>query len=366
MKVPSTDLGKQHAGLRPELEEAFAKVLDKSAFVLGEFVERFEKEFADYCGARHAVGVNSGTSALYVALRACAVGAGDEVITSPFTFAANVEAVLLAGAVPRFADVDPETLNLDPEQVKNAFTEKSRAVIPVHLYGHSADLAPINSLARERGVAVIEDAAQANGARYKDKPVGGISDVGCFSFYPPKNLGAFGEGGMVVTNDEEIARKSKLIRHHGESSRYEHSILGFNFRMEGLQGAILSVKLKHLDRWVEKRRELAAAYRDRLEGLPISLPVELPYAYHSYNYYTIRCPERDALHEWLVDRDIACAIHYPITLHLQRVCEELGYKEGDFPVSETAAREVLSLPIFPEMTYGQLDYVAEAVRDFFG
>jgi len=365
LRVPATDLGKQHANLRPELENAFGQVLDKSAFVLGEFVERFEKEFAGYCDVQYAVGVNSGTSALYVALRACGVAAGDEVITSPFTFAANVEAILLAGATPRFVDVETETLNLDPEKLGEVLSDKTRAIMPVHLYGHPADLDPIMNLAEERGICVIEDAAQANGARYKGKRVGGIGDIGCFSFYPPKNLGAFGEGGMVVANREEVAKKAKLIRHHGDVSRYEHSLLGFNFRMEGLQGAILSVKLKHLDGWVQRRRELAAVYRERLSGLPIRLPVEQPYAYHCYNYYTIRAAERDALQQWLADNEIESAVHYPITLHLQRVCKELGYKEGDFPVSEAAAREVLSLPIFPEMTDGQLDCVAETIGSFF-
>ena len=366
MKVPATDLGKQHASLRPKLEEAFGKVLEKSAFVLGEFVERFEKEFAGYCDARYAVGVNSGTSALYVAMRACGVVSGDEVITSPFTFAANVEAILLAGAIPRFADVDPETLNLAPEKLEEVFSEKTRAVMPIHLYGHPADLDPIIGVSREHGVAVIEDAAQANGARYKGKRVGSICDVGCFSFYPAKTLGAFGEGGMVIANDEEIARKARLIRHHGDTSRYEHSLLGFNFRMEGLQGAILSVKLEHLDGWVQRRRELARAYREKLDGLPITLPVERSHAYHCYNYYTIRTPERDALQQWLADHDVESAVNYPITLHLQRVCRELGYEEGDFPISEKAAREVLSLPIFPEMTDEQLNYVAEVTREFFG
>jgi len=346
------------------LQAALKEVLDRSSFVLGEFVEEFEAAFAKYCGAEYAVGVNSGTAALYVALKACGIGPGDEVVTSPFTFVANVEAVWLAGATPRFAGVDPQTLNLDPRQVERAFTKKTRAVVPIHLYGHPADLDPVIELARERGAVVIEDAAQASGARYKGRPVGGIGDVGCFSFYPPKNLGALGEGGMVVTNDEEIARRARLIRHHGDIGRYEHVIPGFNFRMEGIQGAALSVKLKHLDSWVRRRREVAEAYNEMLAGLPLTLPAELPYAYHCYNYYTVRSPSRDSLQKYLADHGVQSAVQYPKPLHLQKVCKSMGYKEGDFPVSEEASEQVLCLPIFPEITGDQLDYVAQTVRGF--
>jgi len=347
--IPFLDLRTQYREIQDEVQEAVARVLADAAYVLGSEVEHFESEFADYCGVAHGVAVNSGTSALHLALLAAGVGPGDEVITVPFTFIATAAAVRYVGATPVFVDVDPVSLTMDPAQIEAAITPRTRALIPVHLYGHPADMDPILEIARTRGLAVIEDAAQAHGSQYKGRSAGGLGDLGCFSFYPSKNLGACGEGGIVVTSDPERAERVRLLRHWGETSKYRHDLLGFNYRMDGIQGAVLRIKLRRLERWTEMRREHAARYGKELANSGVSTPVEMPWARHVYHAYTVRSPGRDALREALADDGIQSAIHYPVPLHLQPVFSDLGHGPGAFPRAEAAAEEVLCLPMFPEL-----------------
>ena len=362
MHVPLLDLGAQYRSIREELTPALQSVLESTAFAGGPFVATFEKEFAAYCGCEQALGVSSGTSALWLALVGLGVGAGDEVITTPNTFIATAEAISFCGATPVFVDVDPETCTMDPDLLEPAITSRTKAIIPVHLYGQPADMDPILAVARRHGLLVIEDACQAHGAEYKGRKAGTLGDAGCFSFYPGKNLGAYGEAGAVVTNDAELAQKIRMLRDHGQSEKYKHAVIGWNDRMDGLQGAVLSVKLRHLDEWNDARRERAGFYDELLEDLPhIVLPREAPYARHVYHIFAVRVPNRDkflaALNHW----GIGCAIHYPVPIHLQKAYEFLGYRKGSFPVAERIAQEVLSLPMYPEMTIRQLETVADAL-----
>jgi len=359
--IPFVDLRAQYREIREEVEEAVARVLADAAYVLGSEVERFESEFADYCGAAHGVAVNSGTSALHLALLAAGVGPGDEVITSPFTFIATAAAVRYAGATPVFVDVDPLCYALDPARIEAAITPRTRALIPVHLYGHPADMDPILEIARRRALVVIEDAAQAHGSEYKGRRAGGLADFGCFSFYPTKNLGACGEGGIVVTSDPERARLVRLLRDWGQTSKYRHDLLGFNYRMDGIQGAILRIKLRRLERWTEARRAHAARYQKELAGSGVSTPVEMPWARHVYHAYTVRSGSRDSLRDALAEGGIQSGVHYPVPLHLQPVFADLGYGPGAFPHAEAAAREVLCLPIFPELPADAPERVAACI-----
>jgi len=359
--IPYIDLKTQYRSIKAEIDAAIAGVLESSQFVLGAVVAGFEKEFAAYCSNRDAIGVNSGTSALHLALLAAGVGPGDEVVTTPFTFIATVAAIQYAGATPVYVDIDPESYNLDPGKLESALTPRTKAILPVHLYGQPADMGPILDIARARKIKVIEDAAQAHGAEYNGQRAGSLAELACFSFYPGKNLGAYGEGGAVVTSNPEYAQTIRLLRNWGESRRYYHDLQGFNYRMEGMQGAILRVKLRHLERWTEARRANAAHYDDFLKDSGVATPRQMPYARHVYCVYAIRTPKRDALAEALKVADIQCGIHYPIPVHLQHAYRDSRYGEGSFPVAERIAGEVLSLPIYPELERSQIERICEIV-----
>jgi dTDP-4-amino-4,6-dideoxygalactose transaminase len=361
--IPYCDLRAQYRSIKPEIDQAVLRVLESAEFVLGSEVEAFEEDFAKYVGANHAVATNSGTSALHLALLAAGVGPGTEVITVPFTFVATTAAIVYTGATPVFVDVTPDSLTMDPAQVEAAITPRTRAILPVHLYGQPADLDPLLAIARRHGLRLIEDACQAHGSEYKRRKVGPIGDSGCFSFYPGKNLGAYGEGGLAVTNDAEQARKMRMLRDWGQEQRYQHVLKGFNYRMEGLQGSILRVKLRHLERWTELRRTHAAAYQEVLRESGLSLPVEKPYSRHVYHVFAIRVPERESLQRQLKAYGVQSGIHYPIPVHLQTAYADLGYVRGQFPESERAANEVLSLPMFPEMTRTQIDEVCGVLQE---
>jgi dTDP-4-amino-4,6-dideoxygalactose transaminase len=362
--IPFLDLQAQHAPLRSELAQAISEVIESGAFAGGPFVEAFEQDFADFCQCEHAIGVGNGTDALWLALIACGVGQGDEVITVPNTFIATAEAISFCGATPVFVDVDERTYTMDPGALEKAVTAKTKAIIPVHLFGQPAHLDPILDFARARGLRVIEDAAQAHGAEYRGRRAGSLGDAGCFSFYPGKNLGAFGEAGAVVTNDGELAGKIRILRDHGQVRKYHHTMVGWNCRMDGIQGAVLRVKLRHLAEGNRRRREHAAFYNRGLAALEeVTLPREAEYAKHIYHIYAIRVPERDRVLQALQAQGIGCGIHYPVPIHLQEAYRALGHGRNDFPVSEKTSAEFLSLPMFPELTEAQLSRVAEAVED---
>jgi dTDP-4-amino-4,6-dideoxygalactose transaminase len=359
--IALADLNAQYHHLKGEIDAAIGRVLESSRFILGPEVEAFEDAFAAYCGTRHAIGMNSGTSALHLALLAAGAQAGDEVLTVPFTFVATAAAIRYTGARPVFVDIDPVSFNMRPDAIERAITPRTRIIMPVHLYGQTADMDPILEIARRHNLVVIEDAAQAHGAEYRGRRAGSMGDIACFSFYPGKNLGAFGEGGAVVTNNDETARVIRLLRDWGQTERYEHIVAGYNYRMDGLQGAILNVKLKYLPAWTEARRANARRYADLLAGAGLTLPAEMPYARHVYHVYAVRTPQRRELREALLAQGVQTAIHYPIPLHLQPAHSDLGYREGDFPAAEQAAREVLSIPVHPELTVAQIDTVAQAI-----
>ena len=359
--IPFLDLRAQHAAIEQDLLAAFKETLATTQFVLGREVAAFEEEFAAYSGGRFGIGVNSGTSALHLALLAAGVGPGDEVITVSCTFVATVAAVDYTGARPVFVDVDADTLNMDVTQIEAAITDRTKAILPVHLHGQPADLDPILEIARRHNLVVIEDAAQAHGAEYKGRRVGSMGDMGCFSFYPGKNLGACGEGGMVVTNSEDFAQRIRMLRDWGQERKYHHTLKGFNYRLEGVQGAMLRIKLRHLDAWTEGRRENANHYQELLAGSGVTIPVEAAYARHVYHVYGVRVPNRDAVQAALQAREIQTGIHYPIPVHLQKAYQEFGFGRGDLPVTEQASTELLSLPMFPELERSQVEEVCEAL-----
>jgi dTDP-4-amino-4,6-dideoxygalactose transaminase len=361
--VPFVDLNQQYRSIAPEVNAAVLGALESSQFVLGSQVAAFETEFSEYVGTRFGIGVNSGTSALHLALLAAGVGPGDEVITVSFTFVATVAAVVYTGAKPVLVDIDPRTNTIDVAQVEAAITERTKAILPVHLYGQPADLDPLIEIARRRGLTVIEDAAQAHGAEYKGRRVGSIGDLGCFSFYPGKNLGAYGEGGMVVTDNPEYARKIKMLRDWGAEQKYQHVLKGYNYRLEGIQGAILRVKLRYLEAWTEARRAHAALYSEKLAASGLRLPAAVPGTRHVFHVYSIFTPERDALRDALQGQGIQTGIHYPIPVHLLPAYADLNYKAGDLPRTEQAAREELSLPMFAELTDDQIGKVCGAVME---
>jgi dTDP-4-amino-4,6-dideoxygalactose transaminase len=365
MKVPFIDLRAQLGSIRGEVLRSFDQVMEQSAFAGGPFVETFERDFASFCGCAYATGVDSGTFALWCALRATGVSAGDEVITAANTFIATAEAITFAGATPVLVDVLDDTFNLDHRQLEKALSRRTKAIVPVHLYGQTADMEPILAFAREYGLAVIEDASQAHGATYRGRRAGTLGDAGCFSFYPSKNLGAFGEGGAVVTGDENLDQQAKMLRDHGQRGKYIHRIVGWNGRMDGLQGAVLSIKLKHLEEGNERRRRNAALYRELLVDLEqLQLPAEASYGRHVYHVFAVRTSRRDALLERLRENDVGCAVHYPIPIHLQEAYQDLGYAEGSFPVAEACSRELLSLPMYPELAPEQIGRVAEVIQRF--
>lgn len=362
LRVPYLDLKAQYHSIKSEIDTAVSDVLESSQFVLGKEVAAFEQEFANYCGAAECVALNSGTSALHLALIAAGVGPGDEVITVPFTFVASVASILYAGARPVLVDIEPHSFNINPAAVEAVITPRTKAIMPVHLYGQTADMDPILDVARRHGLIVIEDAAQAHGAKYKGRSAGTLGDIGCFSFYPTKNLGAYGEGGAITTNNSEYASKIRMLRDWGQDSKYHHLLRGFNYRMEGLQGAILRVKLRHLERWLESRRAIAATYTRQLTDSGLSLPQEMPWARHVYHVYSVRTSDRDAFRSALQEEGIQTAVHYAIPVHLQPAYADLGYRGGSFPESEAAANEVVALPIYPELNQTQADAVCRAAR----
>ena len=364
MNVPFVDLKAQYAQIRDQINPAIQEVMDNTSFVGGPQLKAFEEQFATFCEVKHAIGVSSGTAALHVALVATGTGPGDEVITVPNTFIATTEAITMAGARPVFVDVDPESHNIDVCKIEEAITPKTKAILPVHLYGQPADMDPIMEIAGRRGLAVVEDACQAHGAKYKGKRVGALGHVGCFSFYPGKNLGAYGDGGMLVTNDTKIAEMVRLLANHGRAEKNKHSLEGFNYRLDGIQAAVLSVKLKHLADWTDRRRHNAQRYSELLRDVDVITPVEKEFAKHVFHLYIITSNRRDALAEHLRSCGVAVGLHYPIALHLQQAYAHLGYGQGSFPVAEQCAEQVLSLPMFAELTEEQIQHVVNGIKKF--
>ena len=364
--IPLVDLKAQYHSIKQDIDSAVSKVLESSEFILGSEVDAFEQEFAAFCGVRCAVATGSGTSALHLAFLAAGIGPGDEVVTIPFTFVATVEAILYTGARAVLVDVDPKAATLDPDRLEAALSTRTKAIVPVHLYGQCADMDPILGIARRHRLLVIEDAAQAHGAEYKGKRAGSLGDLACFSFYPGKNLGAYGEAGAVVTSNPEYAKRIRMLRDHGQSQKYQHVLLGYNERMDGLQGAILRVKLAHLDDWNARRRSHAAQYRRVLADLDIKFLDEPSYGKSVFHIFSIFTEERDSLRHHLKTAGIGTGIHYPIPLHLQPAMNGLGYRRGDFPIAEKLAETELSLPLFPELTAEQVDLVAAVVQEWAG
>ncbi|MEY4918089.1 MAG: dTDP-3-amino-3,6-dideoxy-alpha-D-galactopyranose transaminase [Verrucomicrobiota bacterium] len=363
--VPYLDLKAQIKPLRAEIDAAISKAIDNTSFCLGPDVVQFEKDFAKYCGAEHCVAFNSGTSAEHVGLMLLGVGQGDEVITTPYTFVATSWAISYVGAKPVFVDVDDATMNLNPKLIEQAITKKTKAVLPVHLYGQPFDVDGVREVCKKHNLPLMEDACQAHGAKYKGKMVGGLGEVSCFSFYPGKNLGAFGEGGALVTNNAEFAKRARSLREHGSTVRYYHDEVGFNYRMEGIQGAVLGIKLKHLAKWTSERQRVAKRYAELLADTPLQLPTQPSYAESVWHLYVVRHPQREELKKHLEANGVGCALHYPLPLHLQKCYASLGYKPGDFPNAEKAAAQCLSLPIYPELTEEQILRVVEVVKSFF-
>jgi len=362
IKVPYLDLKAQYQSIKPEIDAAIARVLDSCQFVLGSEVAGFEQEFANYCDTTGCIALNSGTSALHLALLAAGVGAGDEVITVPFTFVASVAAIIYAGARPVLVDIDPRSFTMDPTAIESAITPRTKAILPVHLYGQPADMDPIMDVARKHGLVVIEDAAQAHGAKYKGRAVGSIGDMACFSFYPGKNLGAYGEGGAVTTSNDKYAQTVRMLRDWGQDRKYHHVLRGYNYRMEGFQGAVLRVKLRHLEVWTNARRNLVGLYNRLLAEAGVETPSEMSWAHHVYHVYTLRTADRDGMHAFLQEEGIQTGIHYPVPAHLQPAYSDLGYGRGAFPRSEEAANQVLSLPLYPELPSEAVADVARAVK----
>jgi dTDP-4-amino-4,6-dideoxygalactose transaminase len=362
-KVPFVDLVAQYNSIKNEVDEAMARVLRTSAFILGPDVKQFEDEFAAFSETGFAVGVDSGTSALEIILRALQIGAGDEVITAANTFIATVLAISYVGAKPVLVDVDPVTYNIDVKQIQKSITERTKAIIPVHLFGQPADMDAIMDLAREHSLYVVEDACQAHGARYKGKRAGSIGHAAAFSFYPSKNLGAYGDGGMITTGEAKIADAIRMLRNYGERSKYMHEMIGYNRRLDTIQAAVLRVKLKYLDQWNTARRKNAALFNELLQGSQAVTPVTSTYAEHVFHLYVIQVSERDELRKKLAERGISTGIHYPVPIHMQKAYESLGYREGDFPVTETSAKRILSLPMYAELTPEMIEYTAQTIKD---
>jgi len=362
--VPFMDLKTQYHSIKPEIDAAISRILESSQFTLGAEVTAFEDEFSSFCNAEHGIAVNSGTSALHLALLASGVGPGDEVITVSSTFVATVAAVCYTGARAILVDIDPESYTMDINKLEGAITSKTKAVLPVHIYGQSADMDPLMEIARRHNLIVIEDACQAHGAEYKGRRAGSIGDMGCFSFYPGKNLGAYGEGGMVVTSNPEYLRAIRMLRDWGQEKKYHHVLLGYNYRMAGFQGAILRVKLKCLEEWTEARRTHAVLYDELLAGSGVDAPIAMPYNRHVYHLYPVRTHHPDALQKYLQAREIQSGMHYPIPVHMQEAFKDLGYNPGDFPVTEKLAAEELSLPMYPELRSSDIETVANEIHNY--
>ena len=362
-QVPYFDLKAQYAELRDEIREALDRVCQNASFILGEQVEQFERSFAEFCDVKHCVALNSGTSALHLALVAAGIGPGDEVITSSNSFIATAEAISYTGAKPVFVDIHPATANIDAKEIEHAITKQTRAIIPVHLYGRPADMDAITKIAEQHHLLVIEDACQAHGAKYNGKRVGGFGHAATFSFYPPKNLGAYGEGGALTTNDEEVAKLARSLRTHGESTRYLHKYIGYNYRMDGFQAAVLNVKMKHLAEWTGKRQARASLYRELLSGADVRLPEDSPENECVYHLFVVYVENRDQVREKLEKRGVQTAIHYPKPIHLQEAFAHLGYGPRSLLNTERACERVISMPLFPEMTEEQVRYAASALRE---
>jgi len=364
--IPYLDLRAQIQPLRAEIDAAIARTIDHTSFCLGPDVAQFEKDFAKFCGAEHCVAFNSGTSALHVALMLLGVGTGDEVVTTPFTFVATSWAISYVGAKPVYVDIDDTTFNLNPKLIEKAITPRTKAILPVHLYGQPFDVDAIQEICRRHRLPLLEDACQSHGAKWQGKTIGTFGEISCYSFYPGKNLGAFGEGGALVTNNAEFAKRARSLREHGSTVRYYHDEVGFNYRMEGIQGAVLGIKLKHLEKWTRERQRVAKRYAELLAGTPLQLPREAAGAESVWHLYVVRHPRRDELKKYLDANGVGCALHYPLPLHLQKCYASLGHQVGDFPVAEKAASECLSLPIYAELTDAQIQRVAQVVKEFFG
>ncbi len=370
MQVPLADLKAQYLSIKPEIDAAIQQVIENSQFILGKAVSDFEEAFAKAHRVKHCIAVGSGTDALHAALWAIGISVGDAVVTTPFTFIATVEAISLTGAKPIFVDIDPKTYTMDPNKLEDLLKASRsniiKAVIPIHLYGQPAEMDSIQLIANKYGIKIIEDAAQSHLAMYDGKFVGNFGKAACFSFYPGKNLGAYGEAGGILTNDDALAIKLRQLRDHGQSEKYKHRFWGHNYRMDGIQGAVLGVKLKYLNEWTLRRREIAARYKKELDGIPdLVIPFESPKAFHVYHQFVLRTKRRSEFQDYLTKKSIANAMHYPIPIHLQEAYRYLGYQTGDFPVSELCAKEVISIPAHPEMTQDQIDYVISTIREFF-
>jgi dTDP-4-amino-4,6-dideoxygalactose transaminase len=363
MHIPLVDLKKQYQGIKEEVLTEIGYALDGMQLFLGKNVQAVESDFAAYCGTEFGIGVGSGTDALHIALRACGIGQGDEVITVSNTFIATAEAIILAGARPVFVDIDPTTQNMDPARVEKAISRRTRAIIPVHLFGHTVDIGPIMELAREYKLKVIEDACQAHGAEYQGRRAGSLGDVGCFSFYFTKNLGAYGESGIITTSDADIAKRCRMIRDHGQAAKYYHDLIGVNGRLDEIQAAVLKVKLPHLDRWIEERRKLARLYDSFLPSSIIK-PTEMTWAKHVYYVYVIRTPERDKLRDWLDSKGVGTGIHYPVPIHQQAAWRACGGDNISLPVTEKITGEILSLPMYPELSEEEVRYICECIGEF--
>lgn len=370
MKVPLADLKAQYLSIKPEIDAAIQNVIENTQFILGKAVSDFERAFAQAHQVKHCIAVGSGTDALHAALWALDIGKGDAVVTTPFTFIATVEAISLTGAQPLFVDIDPKTYTMDPNKLEDLMKtpqgKSVKAILPIHLYGQPAAMDSIQQITQKYGIKIIEDAAQSHLARYNGKYVGNFGEAACFSFYPGKNLGAYGEAGGIITNDDALAKKLRQLRDHGQSEKYKHEFWGHNYRMDGIQGAVLGVKLKYLNQWTSKRREIASKYKQQFDGIrDLVVPFESPKAFHVYHQFVLRTKKRSAFQQYLTEKGIATALHYPIPIHFQEAYRHLGYKAGDFPVSEACAEECISIPAHPEMTDEMIEYVIKRVLNFF-
>ncbi|MFH1369587.1 MAG: DegT/DnrJ/EryC1/StrS family aminotransferase [Elusimicrobiota bacterium] len=365
-KIPFGDLAVSYKAHKKELDAAIQRVLDRGWYILGEELQSFEKKFASYCGSAHAVGVGSGTEALHLALVASSAGPGDEVITVPNTAVPTVSAISFSGATPKFVDIDQKTYTMDPSKLEAAITPKTKAIIPVHLFGHCCDMDLINEIAKKYNITVIEDACQAHGAQYKTKKSGILGKMGCFSFYPSKNLGAYGDGGMITTDDKTLAEKLVFLRNYGQEKRYFHKIVGFNSRLDEIQAAVLEVKLPYLDEWNQRRRQLAGMYVELLGNLPeVVLPSEAGNSKHIFHLFVIKCKDRDNLQKHLAENGVGTLIHYPVPVHLQKSYRFLGYPASSFPIAEKNAGEILSLPMYPELFSKDIEQIAEIIKNFY-
>jgi dTDP-4-amino-4,6-dideoxygalactose transaminase len=363
MEIPFINLSRQNVFLKEQVISKIKEILENCQYILGEEVEKFEKEFAEFCGTKYGVGVSSGSDALFLSLKALGIKEGDKVITVPNTFVATVDAISRCGAKPSFVDIDPLDYTIDSKKIEEKITNKTKAIIPVHIYGHPANMEKITELAKKYNLHMIEDACQAHGAEYKGKKVGSIGDVGCFSFYPTKNLGCYGDGAIITTNNKEVVEKLKLLRNYGQKEKNFHEIRGYNHRLDGIQAAILRIKLRYLDRWNEKRREHAKLYNKLLENV-VEIPIERSFVKAVYHLYIIRTKERDNLKDYLAKKGVSSLIHYPRSVHLQKAYTYLNHKEGDFPITEKYSKEILSLPMFPELEEKEITYIADKIKEW--